>query len=72
MFQPAGEGTPSRASNRDEFDESTLMRKAVRDIKRIADVERVSGIVVHSNTLHINAIGKKLDFDGRICPWGNA
>ena len=72
MLQPAGEGTPSRASNRDEFDESTLMRKAVRDIQRIADEKRVSGIVVHSNTLHINAIGKKLDFDGRICPWGNA
>ena len=72
MFQPAGEGTPSRASNRDKFDESTILRKAVRDIKRIADKERVSGIVVHSNPMHINAIGKRLGFDGRICPWGNA
>ena len=60
MFQPAGEGTPSSvASKRDKFDESTILRKAVRDIKRIADKERVSGIVVHSNPMHINAIGKR-------------
>ena len=71
MFQPAGEGTPSRESNRDEFDESTIIRRAVRDIKRIADEERISGIAVHSNTMHINGIGKRLAFDGRIRPWGN-
>ena len=46
-------------SLRDKFDESTILRKAVRDIKRIADKERVSGIVVHSNPMLINAIGKR-------------
>ena len=71
MFQPAGEGTPSRSSKKVIIDESTLMRKAIRDMNRIADVDRVTGVVVHSNTMHINAIGKKLDFDGRIFPWGN-
>ena len=64
-------GTPSRAPNRDELDESTIIRRAVKAIKRIADVDRISGIVVHSNTKHINAKGKRLAFDGRIRPWGN-
>ena len=57
MFQPAGEGTPSRSSKREELDKSTIIRRAVRDIKRIADEERRSGIVVHSNTMRMNAIG---------------
>ena len=26
--------------------------------------------MVHSNTMHINSIGKKLAFDGRLRPWG--
>ena len=68
MFQPAGEGTPSRSPKKVIIDESTLMRKAVKDMKRIADVDRVTDVEVHSHTLHINAIGNKLYFEGRICP----
>ena len=68
MFQPAGEGTPSSSSMRVIIDDSTLMRKAVKDMKRIADVDRVTDVAVHSHTLHINAIGNKLYFEGRICP----
>ena len=72
MFQPAGEGTPSRASNRDELDDSTIIRRAERDIKRIAGEVRAEDIAVHSNTMHINSIGKKLAFDGRLRPWGTS
>ena len=34
MFQPAGEGTPNRSSMRVKIDDSTLMRKAVKDMKK--------------------------------------
>ena len=54
MFQPAGEGTPSSESNRDAVEESTIVRRAVRDIERIAGEVRLSSIAVHSNTMHIN------------------
>ena len=67
MFQPSGEGTPSREPNRDAVEESTIVR---RDIERIAGEVIPSGIVVHSNTMHINSIGKLLRFQGRLCPWG--
>ena len=69
MFQPAGEGTPSSSSNRALIDESTLMKNAVKNMKRIADVDRVTDVEVHSHTLHINAIGTKLYYEGRVRPW---
>ena len=61
MFQPAGEGTPNSA-----VEESTIVRRAEIDIERIAGDVRLRGIAVHSNTMHINSIGKQLAFDGRI------
>ena len=54
MFQPAGEGTPSSSSRRVIIDESTLMRKAVKDMKRIADVDRVTDVAVQFNREHLN------------------
>ena len=71
MFQPSGEGTPIRDPNRDVVEESTIVRRAVEVIKRIAGEAIPTDIVVHSNTIHINSIGKNLlmDFQGRINPW---
>ena len=39
------------------------------DIRRIAGELQLTDIVVHSNTMHINSIGKLLGFPGRINPW---
>ena len=47
----------SSSSRRVIIDESTIMRNAVKNMKRIADVDRVTDVEVHSHTLHINAIG---------------
>ena len=70
MFQPVGEGTPNSESIRDAVEESTIVRRAEIDIERIAGELRLRGIAVHSNTMHINSIGKQLAFGGRIRPWG--
>ena len=71
MFQPSGKGTPSRETNSDAVEESTIVRRAVEDIKKIDGEAIPTDIVVHSNTIHINSIGKNLlmDFQGRINPW---
>ena len=71
MFQPSGEDTPTRDHNRSAVEESTLVKTAVEDIKRLAGEVPITDIVVHSNTIHINSIGKilLLDFQGRINPW---
>ena len=57
MFQPSGKGTPSRETNSDAVEESTIVRRAVEDIKKIDGEAIPTDIVVHSNTIHINNIG---------------
>ena len=71
MFQPSGVDAPTRDPNRDTVEESTLVKTAVEDIKRLAGKVQPTDIVVHSNTMHINSIGKilLLDYQGRINPW---
>ena len=71
MFQPSGEGTPTRNPNRDTVEESTIVRRAVDVKKRIAGEAITTDIVVHLNTIYMNSIGKNLlmDFQGRINPW---
>ena len=71
MFQPSGESTPTRVPNRCAVEESTVVKKAVEDIKKLAGEVPTTDIVVHSNTMHINCIGKilLLDYQGRINPW---
>ena len=63
------EVTPSREPVLNEVEESTLMRRALGDIARIAREIQPSDIVVHSNTFQINSIVKLLDVNGRLCPW---
>ena len=48
------EGTPSSSSRRVIIDESTIMRRAVKDMKRIADVDRVTDVAVQFNREHLN------------------
>ena len=47
------------------------MKEAAREMKKLAGGAPPIDIVVHSNTIHINSIGKNLlmDFQGRINPW---
>ena len=70
MFQPSGVDAPTRDPNRDTVEESTLVKTAVEDIKRLAEKVQPTDIVVHSNTMHINSVGKTLllDYQGRINP----
>ena len=72
IFQPSeNEDTPTRESNRNAVEESTLVKTAVGDIKRLTGEVPLTDIVVYSNTMHINRIGKLLllGFQGRINPW---
>ena len=72
MFQPwISAGTPTRDPNRSAVEESTLVKTAVEDVMRLAGKVQPTTIVVHSNTMHINSIGKilLLDYQGRINPW---
>ena len=71
MFQSPGEGNPTRDPKTCAVEESTIVKEAVREIKKFAGGAPLTDIVVHSNTIHINSIGKNLlmDFQGRINPW---
>ena len=64
MFQPSGEGTPTRNSKSDTVEDSTLVRRAVAVIKKIAGEAIPTDIVIHSNTIHINANGFANGFSG--------
>ena len=70
MLQPAGEGIPTRNSKSDTVEDSTLVRRAVAVIEKIAGEAIPTDIVIHSNTIHINSIGRDLlmDFQDRINP----
>ena len=70
MFQSPGEGTPTRDPNICAVEESTIVKEAIREIKKLAGGAPPTDIVVHSHTMHINSIGKRLlsDYPGRINP----
>ena len=72
MFQSPGEGTLTRDPNTCAVEESTIVKEAVREIKKLAGEAPPEDMhMVHSNTMHINSIGKILlsDYPGRIYPW---
>ena len=45
------------------------MKRSVKAIAKISAESRHRDIIVHKNTIQINSIVQKLDFNGNLCTW---
>ena len=61
--------TPSKDITADEIFNSTLMRGARKDIRRIGEIEYNPVVMIHANTLHLSKIVQDLNINVRIHAW---